>query len=742
MTPPDLHLIDTPPPPEDPTWAKQWDQLPTPWRTSSYDITAAPFHELFIQNDRYQPGQTFDFRLPDHPHAADQIAWWLHLTWAEGHRKIEPNLMRWYVNAAASQLDRHHHLTGHTADDLTDLNPAQIVTEVQRLFRARNHRLPPAKRLRHVRHIAESVHLLLTVRCSPQPWWTADIWDLTADPRIPRRQHEPYGDAQLRLSPIDPPWLREGLRFWFSYCLTYDLYTWTSCLTRARHLAPHFGEFCVTHGLSTPLLVDDPDRLRPLTMTLMSWLRSPAAAPSKGGKPLANSTIDALQSLISRFYEFMVEHRQEAARFTSDPRWLQLTADYTRLWAPELRTGRRARQRRTTQPWMSQADLQQLMACLPILTTAVDDTVTIALPGGRTITSRGLDDPQTMRAWLIQAMTGRRASEILLLDFDPLQTLNHAPNQPDSAPADDAFVARLRYQQTKVDGIDPTILIEQAVVEIIKEQQHWVTEQLGHQPDYLFVSLRNNHQGLRPRSYTSHHQALRRLDNLTQLTDTTGNPLHYTHTHRLRHTRATELLNAGVPVHVVQRYLGHRSPEMTMHYAATLDSVAEAEFLRYKKVGADARDIGIDPHDLYEMAQLDRRTDRILPTGYCLLPPAQTCDRGNACLTCTHYATDATHLDALKAQHEQTRQLIEQRQSTFTARHGQPMGPDHIWLTQRHRELDALQAIIDRLTTEPTDQAIKGAGITPDGRPLLNLTPATDGAHHTTLQHPTGHHTP
>jgi len=30
---------------------------------------------------------------------------------------------------------------------------------------------------------------------------------------------------------------------------------------------------------------------------------------------------------------------------------------------------------------------------------------------------------------------------------------------------------------------------------------------------------------------------------------------------------------------------------------------------------------------------LDRRTDRILPNGYCLLPPRQVCGKGNALLT-------------------------------------------------------------------------------------------------------------
>jgi len=73
-----------------------------------------------------------------------------------------------------------------------------------------------------------------------------------------------------------------------------------------------------------------------------------------------------------------------------------------------------------------------------------------------------------------------------------------------------------------------------------------------------------------------------------------------------------------VPIHVVQRYLGHVSPAMTMHYAQTLQSTAEAEFLRYRKLTADARELGTDPTDLYDLLQLDPQRDPqagLLPAG-------------------------------------------------------------------------------------------------------------------------------
>ena len=89
----------------------------------------------------------------------------------------------------------------------------------------------------------------------------------------------------------------------------------------------------------------------------------------------------------------------------------------------------------------------------------------------------------------------------------------------------------------------------------------------------------------------------------------------------------------------MQRYFGHLSPTMTMRYARTLAETHEREFLRYRKITADGRQMQIDARDLYDMLELDKRADRILPNGYCLLPPRQSCDRGNACLTCDKFGT-------------------------------------------------------------------------------------------------------
>lgn len=48
--------------------------------------------------------------------------------------------------------------------------------------------------------------------------------------------------------------------------------------------------------------------------------------------------------------------------------------------------------------------------------------------------------------------------------------------------------------------------------------------------------------------------------------------------HRLRHTFASQMLNAGMPVTSLQRYLGHEKLDTTMGYAGVSDPVLQKEY--------------------------------------------------------------------------------------------------------------------------------------------------------------------
>ena len=214
--------------------------------------------------------------------------------------------------------------------------------------------------------------------------------------------------------------------------------------------------------------------------------------------------------------------------------------------------------------------------------------------------------------------------------------------------------------------------------------------------------------------YTAHHHQRESPALGSARQNRYTDPLHTASAER-SHTKATTLLNAGAPIHVVQRYLGHRSPEMTMRYAATLASTAEREFLAMVKIGRDGRALGMDRRDMLDLLQLDRRTDRVLPNGYCLLPPVRSCDKGNACHGCDHFATDRSHLPGIRRQLAETEQLIEHRKTQHQARYGEPMSDANIWLEQRIAELRSMRLEITALEALDNDTLIRGPGVC--GRP-------------------------
>ena len=152
-----------------------------------------------------------------------------------------------------------------------------------------------------------------------------------------------------------------------------------------------------------------------------------------------------------------------------------------------------------------------------------------------------------------------------------------------------------------------------------------------------------------------------------------------------------------------------------MHYAETVRETHEREFLRFTKITADARELTVDPRDLFAVLELDKRTDRVLPNGLCMLPPRQACQRGNACLTCDKFATDASYLDEHEQQLQRLEALIAQRKAMFHAKTGQEMSDDNVWLEQRLTERRALEKIIAALHDPPLAgerAGVQGAGTT------------------------------
>lgn len=149
------------------------------------------------------------------------------------------------------------------------------------------------------------------------------------------------------------------------------------------------------------------------------------------------------------------------------------------------------------------------------------------------------------------------------------------------------------------------------------------------------------------------------------ITDSTGN-VYLINFHQFRHTVGTNMINSGIPITSVQKYLGHESPEMTMVYAHIHDSTLKADFEKlikhklYENYTNCNEPTGINDdvstdmewfkHNLYKNA---------LPNGYCLHHPKQgNCPHANICLTCPKFITTKQHIPILSQQLSMVEKLV------------------------------------------------------------------------------------
>jgi hypothetical protein len=154
---------------------------------------------------------------------------------------------------------------------------------------------------------------------------------------------------------------------------------------------------------------------------------------------------------VEQFYAFMHDQAGEAAAVLGEPGWLRLGPQHGML----VRRGERPRRH-------SPGDPHQI----------IGDTTMTKIMGqagmlGAPAADGGFGDEQAMRLLMLQARLGRRINELCMLDHDPLSMLGHPSG--DQEPG--AFVARLRYQQTKIGGAPDTILVDAEIVAIIQAQQ-------------------------------------------------------------------------------------------------------------------------------------------------------------------------------------------------------------------------------------------------------------------------------
>lgn len=282
------------------------------------------------------------------------------------------------------------------------------------------------------------------------------MWDRRLDSRIPLREHEPTGKKTVNFLAIEQDWMRRGLQWHAKIGLESGQLRWTTVCERLTGLK-HCSRFLAEHGVDHPALAERPEELRILSLDFLGYLRQQRAATGPNrGQPLSDGHIVHVMGDVEQFYAFMADHRNEAAGRLGDHRWRHLGDEHARLW----REGEKPIKPRTApqDAYIDDTAMTQIMANVELL--------------GAPIAENGFGDEQAMRLLMLLALTGRRVSELSLLEFDCLLALEGLQTGAD----DDGAIAKLRYQQTKIRGAPDTILVDRDVVAIIRAQQAWTLD--------------------------------------------------------------------------------------------------------------------------------------------------------------------------------------------------------------------------------------------------------------------------
>jgi len=261
-----------------------------------------------------------------------------------------------------------------------------------------------------------------------------------------------------------------------------------------------------------------------------------------------------------------------------------------------------------------------------------------------------LPDATTRHLLILIQETGLRANDACALPFNPIIV-------------DSVGWPCLQFYNSKM-AAEQLVPLSQRAADTIRAQQAHLPQRWPSGVPVLFPSPHANPDGLRSFAYATFSTRLARWCQHIRLHDETGQAVSVT-AHQFRHTLGTRLINAGVPQHVVQKMLGHASPQMTARYATLHDSTVRAAFDEYqqRRVNIDGNHLDFDPDASTADAEWIKhnlaRAQASLPNGYCGRPPQQDCPHPNACLTCPDFQTTPTFLPIHRRQHDDTLELIE-----------------------------------------------------------------------------------
>lgn len=255
--------------------------------------------------------------------------------------------------------------------------------------------------------------------------------------------------------------------------------------------------------------------------------------------------------------------------------------------------------------------------------------------------------------------TGWRISDILNLRYD---TCLHKTSQGWYLCGD---IMKTQILNHRIPITDEVAAVVQTVIKDTKGRST-----AENNPNHLlFVKFNGKRKGRCPLA-SSIQSALNQLAIKQHIVDDQDNIFHFGN-HAFRHTKGVELINNGMNLLHVQKWMAHVSPEMTLVYAQILDTTMRKSWEEATKQGLFKIDESGKPkkidlsdmknEDIIEWEYIRHNLDAVrMPLGYCMKSKKQGCHTQlNPCFTCRSFCTTPEFITQFELEIQETKALIE-----------------------------------------------------------------------------------
>ncbi len=303
-------------------------------------------------------------------------------------------------------------------------------------------------------------------------------------------------------------------------------------------------------------------------------------------------------------------------------------------------------------------------------------------------------EPEEMQPlYVLLRETGWRGTDVLDLRYD--NCLDYVWDKEEGK-----YVPYLCGEITKTGIPLLKIPIREDVAEMVEglKKEAAAKSTVWNNPErYLFNTYKGINTGL-PYSKPDFAKAVQDMINRKGILGADGTPYHFK-THSLRHTRASEYAEQGMPIGVIQRMLGHCSLQMSLHYAKVSDNVLYKKWKETEALGIlhlaatpPGKELTAAPAGMVGYEHVRKGLDAVrVPFGVCFKPSKLPCKTQlKHCLECASFCSTREN----EAEYREEIRRVG-AQIALGKRLGRPE-----WVDKNQEYLELLMAMEERIRQE------------------------------------------